>query len=200
MAASGRSSGLTIGQLLSLTVGFLAASVVIFFFGLWVGRDLAEQRRSEETEIIRIPVSSPTPAPTGTATLLAETPTAGFHLVVATPTPFALRFVPTPTRAPVSPTVRAPTRGATSTPARAAAAEWTVQASATTDPVQAVVLARRLRARGYDAYTVQGPIAGVTWYRTQVGKFADRAAASAVEARLRREEKLEAAFVTRLGR
>jgi cell division septation protein DedD len=198
MAASGRSSGLTIGQLLSLTVGFLAASVLIFFFGLWVGRDLAEQRISQETEIIRIPVLSPTPGPTSTEGMRVDTPTAALRAPVATPTALVLPVAPTatPRAAPPTPTQRV----TAATPAQAAGVEWTVQASATTDPVQAVVLARRLRARGYDAFTTQGPIAGVTWYRIQVGKFTDRAAASRVETKLRREEGLEAAYVTRLVR
>ena len=59
MANRRNASGLTIGQLITLTVGFLFASVIIFFFGLWVGRDLAEQRWTRERQVVRLPVASP---------------------------------------------------------------------------------------------------------------------------------------------
>ncbi len=203
--ASGRNgAGLTIGQLITLTFGFLLASVVIFVFGLWVGRDLAEQRLAQQRQVIRLPVTPPTPLPAefgagagagAPSPLATVVPTRTAPPAVATETPLAAR---TPTRlGPLMPWVATPTRA----PARAvretpAAGAWTVQVTATNDPVQAVVLARRLRAKGYDAYTIQGPVRGVTWYRVRVGRFQDKASAKAVEARLRREEQLEAAFVT----
>jgi len=204
--ASGRNgAGLTIGQLITLTFGFLLASVVIFVFGLWVGRDLAEQRLAQERQVIRLPVVPPTPLPTEIAAGVpagspAPVPTVALPARTgappgATSSPTAARtatglgqMVPwgaTPTRAVAEAARQTPGAGA-----------WTVQVTATNDPVQAVVLARRLRAKGYDAYTVQGPVQGVTWYRVRVGRFHDKASAKAVEARLRRDEQLEAAFVT----
>jgi cell division protein FtsN len=193
-----RSSGLSIGQLITLTFGFLLASVLIFVFGLWVGRDIAEQRLARETHVIRLAVTSPTPLEVPVAPAIAELPAAtptlpAIHMAAAPPAaPKApARLAPTPTRSPLLALVA---------PARPTAAvgggRWTVQANATTDPVQAAVQARELQMKGYDAYTTHGPIGGVTWYRVRVGHFGDKASAKAVEARLRREEGLEAAYVT----
>ncbi len=199
--ASRRSSGLSIGQLITLIFGFLLASVVIFVFGLWVGRDLAEQRLANERQVIRLPVVTPTRPPevaekqaTGTPMAVAAaaaTPTVAHALPTATRTQLAAQ--PTATRpGRMVPWVATPTRPAAAT----TGSGWTVQVNATTDAVQAVVLARKLRAKGYDAYTVQGPIGGVNWYRVRVGRYADKESAKAAEARLRREEQLEAAYVT----
>jgi cell division septation protein DedD len=66
---------------------------------------------------------------------------------------------------------------------------------ATTEALEAVMFARQLRQKGYDAYTVQAPIGNVTWYRVRVGRFADRATARATEQRLKQQEKIEAAYV-----
>jgi cell division septation protein DedD len=181
--------GLSIGQLVSLTFGFLVASVLIFAFGWWVGYDVAEQRLAKEQQVIRLPAKPPPPTATATR---APSFTASPGLPTATPPP------PTATRTAVAPT-RPPTRTAAPplapTSAPSVVTGWTVQANATTDPVQAVVLARRLRSSGYDAYTVTGPIGGVMWYRVRVGRFRDRAEAQVVADRLQREEGLEAAFV-----
>ncbi len=56
-------SGLTYAQVFLLVVGFGFASGVIFLFGLWVGRDIAERRLAQEERIVRLPVpAQPTPA------------------------------------------------------------------------------------------------------------------------------------------
>ena len=90
------------------------------------------------------------------------------------------------------PPTRAPTREATTS---AKSGNWSVQVKATTEAIEAVMFARQLRQKGYDAYTVQAPIGNVTWYRVRVGRFTDRAAARATEQRLREQEKIEAAYV-----
>ena len=62
--AERRSPGLTFGQLITLTFGFLLASVVIFVFGMWVGRDLADQQAAKQRDVARVPVAPPGPEPT----------------------------------------------------------------------------------------------------------------------------------------
>jgi cell division septation protein DedD len=76
-----------------------------------------------------------------------------------------------------------------------AGGSWTVQAYATNDTVRAVMLARTLRAKGYDASTGTKQVGNVTWYTVKVGRFRDRAAAKAMESKLRDAEGLEAASV-----
>ena len=193
--AERRGAGLSFGQLITLTFGFLLASVVIFVFGIWVGRDLAEQRAARDRDVARVPLAPPEPAaPTvvravapGPATLAAfPPPTATPVRPAATPTALQVVVRATATRAPAA---VAPT-------AAAASGSWTVQAYATNDTVRAVMLARTLRSKGYDANTATKQIGGVTWYLVRVGRFRDRDAAKAMETKLRSEEGLEAASVT----
>ena len=61
-----------------------------------------------------------------------------------------------------------------------------MQVNATTNPQQATDLARALRGKGYDAYTVQAPMRGQTWYRVRVGRFPSRDKAKEMEANSRR--------------
>lgn len=75
-------------------------------------------------------------------------------------------------------------------------AGWTVQVNATTNPEQATDLARRLKLKGYDAYTVQAPMRGQTWYRVRVGRFPTRDKAKELEGRLKETEGLENAYIT----
>lgn len=193
-------SGLTIGQLLTLTFGFLVASVAIFFFGIWVGRDMAEQRLGKQQEVVHLPIGSPPPA-TNVVAQATDTPLRLAMAATATPAPQKPSATPTAATPKTTPTRFGPmvAWGATPTARVTTPKEtggWTVQVGATTDAVQAVVLARRLRSKGYDAYTTQGPIGGVTWYRVRVGRFGDRESAKAMETRLRRDEQIEAAYVS----
>jgi cell division protein FtsN len=184
-------AGLSFGQLITLTFGFLLASVVIFVFGIWVGRDLAEQRNNRERDVARVPVGAPPPPPpTAPPTVpRAVVPQAP---VVSTPTPVPRVLSPT-----VLIVVRATTtRPAVATTPTAGSGMWTVQAYATDDTVRAVMLARTLRSKGYDASTASKQVGGATWYVVRVGRFRDRAAAKTMESKLRAEEGLEAASVT----
>lgn len=56
-------AGLTYGQVFVLLLAFCGASALIFLFGMWVGRDLAEQRLLREEPIVQIPVAPSTPTP-----------------------------------------------------------------------------------------------------------------------------------------
>lgn len=197
--AERRGPGLTFGQLVTLTFGFLLASVVIFVFGLWVGRDLAEQRALRQRDVAKVPIEAPPPtAPRAEVPAAAAAPAAPAappaQVVVVTAT-----AVPTRTMTPVPPTrtwtpLRTPTRRA-ATPTAAASGGWTVQAYATNDAVRAIMLARTLRAKGYDATTGTAQVGNTTWHTVRVGRFRDRAAAKAMENKLRAEEGLEAATV-----
>lgn len=192
MAARQASSGLTIGQVFTLSFGFILASVLIFALGWWVGYDAAQQRRERDRQPVRVPVV-PLQMPVPVGTTLP-------HAVAATPSATQTRKAPpaTPTHTPeitirtMTPS-RVPTREATTTAAKAG--NWSVQVKATTEALEAVMFARQLRQKGYDAYTVQAPIGNVTWYRVRVGRFSDRAAARATEQRLKEQERIEAAYV-----
>lgn len=198
--AARRSAGLSLGQLITLTFGFLLASVVIFIFGLWVGRDLAEQRVARERDVARVPVAPPPEAPaTMVPVASAPTPLPSPRLVAA-PATFTAIVRTTVTTAPLQATrppataTRASAGLSTATPGGAGG--WTVQANATNDTMKAVMLSRQLRSKGYEAFTVTEQIRGVTWYLVRVGRFRERDAAKKLEEKLRREEGLEAAYAT----
>jgi cell division septation protein DedD len=201
MARERGGRGLTIGQLLSLTLGFLIASVLIFVFGMWVGSDLAKQRMSEERQIVRLEVATRAVTPTlpfvFTPTPLPVTPPTATVPVgpPATTTPYAIITTPTRPRPPL-PWAATPTTVRKATPAPAAAGGWAVQVASTTDLGEALRIVQRLRSKGYDAYTRRREIAGATWYRVRVGNFKTRADAKRLEDELRREMQLDAAYVT----
>lgn len=193
MAGRRSAVGIGIGQFILLALGFILASVLIFGFGWWVGYDVAEQRLAREQPVVRMSASTPTPAPPAatpepaaaqspvlrqTATVVPATPTRA-----QTATPRA----DTPTRALPTPT----------TEAEAAAPKgWTVEAQKTTDAVQAAMLGRQLRQKGYDAYTVTVQQGGGMLYRVRVGRFKDRTEAKVMELRLKQDEHLPEAFIT----
>jgi cell division septation protein DedD len=212
------SAGLGFGQLFVLVFGFLVASVLIFLFGIWVGRDITERRLAQEERVVRLPVPV---QPTAKEEEKSQDVDVAFyqslkekayqHLqeTAAPATPAHVARASTPTAPPPRVAEKPkppPTPGATAKVKRAeppragdewADAGWTVQVNATTNPQQATELARNLRAKGYDAYTVQAPMHGQTWYRVRVGRFGnrDRDKAKELEARLKNDG-LENAYVT----
>jgi len=206
-------AGLGIGQLFVIIFGFLIASALIFLFGIWVGRDVAERRLAQEERVVRVPIPVQPTAKEADVdvafyqrlkekaeqrlqeTAAASTSTPARGAAVPTPTRAALRVAEKPPR---SPTVPAPPKRTETPVARDewADAGWTVQVNATTNPQQAMDLARNLRAKGYDAYTVQAPMRGQTWYRVRVGRFRSREKAHEIEQKLRSTEGMENAYVT----
>jgi len=204
MASSGR-GGLSFGQFFALAVAFTVASGLVFVFGMWVGKDLAERRLAQEERVVRRPVIRATPA------MAARDPDITFYDRLR-PTPTVLsaasRIEPpatllgeaqrarpgatppqprTPRRKKVVPETR-------EMPEEWADAGWTVQVTATTDRLSAEATVARLRAKGYDAYVVQAPMRGQTWYRVRVGRFESREAAVAMERRLRSAEGFAGAY------
>jgi cell division septation protein DedD len=198
--AERRGTGLSFGQLITLTFGFLLASVVIFVFGLWVGRDLAEQQALHQRDPVKVPLAAPpTAAAVAAGLAAAAAPTfppvrpAVPTVVPVAATATALRVPPTATWTPVLRATATRTRAVAAASPTPGGGTWTVQAYATNDTVRAVMVARTLRAKGYDASTATKQIGGVTWYTVRVGRFRDRVTAKAMETKLREEEGLEAA-------
>lgn len=225
------SAGLGFGQVFVLIFGFLITSALIFLFGIWVGRDVAERRLAQEERVVRQPIPTPPPAkeekagapvdlsfyeslkekayqrlqetagavsptPARAAEATKPAPTAGRAAARATPT-HAVRVAQRPTPPLPTPAIFGPGAEARSEQGDEwADAGWTVQVNATTNPEQANQLARGLRAKGYDAYTVQAPMRGQTWYRVRVGRFSSRDKAMELEQRLKTSEGMENAYVT----
>jgi cell division septation protein DedD len=70
-------------------------------------------------------------------------------------------------------------------------APFTVQVAALRERAEAESIARRLTARGYDAYVVDPQPGGAAVYRVRVGRFADRSEAERVMRRLAQEERFK---------
>ena len=76
---------------------------------------------------------------------------------------------------------------------------WTVQIKSSTDKKYADTWAARLKAKGYDAFVVEGDVKGQTWYRVRVGHFAARQEAEALRTKLESQEGLSGGFLTLTG-
>ncbi|MCK6553601.1 SPOR domain-containing protein [Candidatus Binatia bacterium] len=147
-------------------------------------------RRMQETQVAEVAVAAQYTAPPAAARTPAAPAAAGTPTRRPTVRDTPAAVTPRPTRTP------APRPTPPSGRDEWADAGWTVQVNATTNPQQAQDLARSLRAKGYDAYTVQAPVRGQTWYRVRVGRFGSRDKAAELESRLKRREGLENAHVT----
>lgn len=73
---------------------------------------------------------------------------------------------------------------------------WTVQIKSSPDKKFADTWANRLRAKGYDAFVVEGDVKGQTWYRVRVGHLAARQEAEALRIDLESKEGLSGGFLT----
>jgi cell division septation protein DedD len=215
-----RSAGLGFGQVFVLVFGFLITSVLIFLFGIWVGRDVTERRLAQEERVVRLSVPvQPTAKEEEKGpdvdlafyqslkekayqrlqeTAAAESATPAHKAQASTPTAPPRRVAE---KAKATSTPAVPPKAKRPEPPRIgdewAGAGWTVQVNATTNAHQATDLAQSLRAKGYDAYTVQAPMRGQTWYRVRVGRFGnhDRDRAKELEARLKNDG-FDNAYVT----
>ncbi len=215
MARHRESSGLGLGQLFVLIFGFLISSALIFVFGIWVGRDVAERRLAQEERVVRMPIpAAPTPQEDAKDAVdlsfyekIKEKAYQRLQQTASPATPARVAQVPTPTSAPTraaaKPTSRLPTPALGALRAEPTAraedwadAGWTVQVNATTNPQQAADLAAVLRTKGYDAYTVQAPMRGQTWYRVRVGRFSSRDKAKELETQLKNNAGMENAYAT----
>jgi len=73
---------------------------------------------------------------------------------------------------------------------------WTVQIKSSPDKKDADRWVDRLKAKGYDAFVVEGDVKGQTWYRVRVGHFAARQEAEALRTALESQEGLSGGFLT----
>lgn len=200
-----------------LVFAFLAATValvVAFLIGVWVGREV----RRPETEIVaEIPTADVTPDTPQPPTQVAANEldyTARLQgggkpeaKPAEPPTPAAEAGIPDPTAAPkaetkpaapetkpATPPAAPPAADAKSAPpvkpaTAATTSTWHLQAAAFKDQAPADTLVARLVKKGYGAYIVS-TTSGLYPFKVQVGPFADRAAAEAASAKLKKEERL----------
>lgn len=208
------------GQLILLGAGFIAAAVVIFFMGVFVGQGIEGRKLVKPEEpLIRVPVAPPTKGSDAAAPAkeeltfydtLTQPPVAGTattegEKVIAETQKAAQRTEPRKKQEPA--TVAVDKAADRVEPAKrpklaesAAAGEtdksWTVQVNAFPDPKSAQMWVDKLKSKGYNAYSAEVVNKGKTWYRVRVGQFASRDEAERLEQTLKTKENFPKAFVT----
>ncbi len=216
-------------QLFFLFMTATVTLVVVFLFGVWVGRDV---RRADSEIVAEVPSADVTPDTPQPATQVApkeldyaarlqtadpktegkpelpgkpaEPPTpaaetgppeaaanaADTKKAVDTKKPVETKAPATPPAAgKTSPPATAPATAPPDTKSAPLAAGWFVQVGAFGTSGPADTLMASLKKKSYAAYIVTDPT-GPAPFKVRVGPFAERAAADAASARLKKEEGL----------
>jgi cell division septation protein DedD len=198
-------------EVFGLILVFAGGSVVVFFLGVFVGKGLQENRIAREERVFRLAIDPieeaarpAKPAPSGAASVPSPQATTAFALAVrpapspSAPAPSAAAMVAAPSPAPTEVRLaQAPSPAPSPSAALMGAGRgsWSVQVNATKDRSTARQIVEQLRGRGYNAYTVEVPVRGETWYRVRVGRFPTMGAATAMVVRLKSEERYNRAFL-----
>lgn len=207
-------------QLVFVAMAGLVIAVVIFLFGVQVGRGVLAQRGlpeaadavgAPEPPLASAPASQPSsgaPVTAGEKLSYAErlaSPEPAAEQLKKPGAPAPAPVVVSPTPKPDSPAEKPSTRAAGAAPAPAVAAPvpaaaasaeppgngFAIQVAALKERDEADVIVKRLAGKGYPAY-VLAPTAGApAMYRVRVGKFKERHEADTVAARLQKEEQFK---------
>jgi len=214
----------TRNQLLFLGGAFVAAAVVIFFFGVFTGKGI-EERRVVKTEdpLVKIPVKPALPGGAGaqggapkeeltfynTLTKSSGKPSpAGDKTKEAKPPQKKAKPEIKESKAPVKeePAPKPVEKKAEKAPPAAPAPSvdqaeskengkgWTVQVNAFPEEKSAKSWVDRLKNKGYNAYVTEVNIKGKAWYRVRVGNYSTREEARKVEETLKTKENYPKAF------
>lgn len=211
------------GQMVLLGGAFTAASLVIFFLGIFVGKSIEERKLLKKEEpLVKIPVKPGSAEPTaqapqppareeitfndslsGAANSLAS---AGENPRETTPTEKAKSE--TKEKPAVAKIEAAPVKIAEKKVAPAEATPkaepvsatkdsgklWRAQVNAFPDDRSAKQIVDRLKNKGYNAYVTEVENKGRTWYRVNVGKYGSRDEADKMVETLRSRENYPKAF------
>jgi DedD protein len=208
-------------QLVFVFMAATVAAVVVFLFGVLVGRGVQQARgpiaggetAADVTQVAPDSVVPESPVADGMArqrgaaggsdefsysARLGKTPPAEQLKPMASPADSAPRDSAPPDvpGEPVPPASAAP--GPAAPVPAAASAPYTVQIAAVKQREEAEAIVKRLKAKGFDAYVFVpegGDSLGV--YRVRIGSFKDKRQADMLAERLLREEKRYKPWVTR---
>lgn len=198
-------------QLVFVAMAGLVIAVVIFLFGVQVGRGVLAQRGLPGADEAAT-VSEPPPAPAAASQPSSDAPvTAGEKLSyaerLASPEPAAERLkkstaaadLPSPkpeAAPPASARSAVSPEGTRGEPQPVASTEppgtgFAIQVAALRKRDEADVIVKRLAGKGYPAYVVAPTKGAPSVFRVRVGKFKDRGEADTVAARLQKEEQFK---------
>ncbi len=199
-------------QLVFLFMAATVVSVVIFLWGVLVGRGVRAERggvadavpTSTVVETLpQQPAAAPPRTPAGSDPTAAAPPPAVddlsyFNRLEKTNAP-AEQLKPAPAAPPAAPVAKEPapaplTDAAPST--EPSGQGFAVQIAALNVRSEADAIAKRLSSKGYAAYVLSPANGTPTVYRVRVGKFTTRREAETIAARLQKEEQFKP-WVTR---
>lgn len=205
----GRDQGvyyLSRGQLVLLAAGFTVTSLIVFFFGVFIGQGIEERKLLKKEEpLVKVPVepllqgSGSAPAAKEEITFYDTLAKAAKSGRPASSEPEKAAKPPPPVEKAAEPTVKeakSPAREALPSKVSEQAGKktqervWTVQVNAFPQERDATRLAKRLKDKGYDAYVTSSEIKGRTWYRVRVGRFTTRNEAKSLQEELKTKENL----------
>ena len=199
-------------QLVFVAMAGLVIAVVIFLFGVQVGRGVLAQRGLPGADEAATAVPEPPPAPAAASQPSSDAPvTAGEKLSyaerLASAEPAAERLKkptvpadlpsPKPEAAPLPPARSAASAEGTRAKTQPVASTeppgtgFAIQVAALRKRDEAEVIVKRLAAKGYPAYVVAPTKGEPSVFRVRVGKFKDRGEADTVAARLQKEEQFK---------
>lgn len=201
-------------QVVFLFMAVTVVLVVIFLFGVMVGRGVLAARgpvdaAQQATEAAAAPPPSGGPATSTTPSTAGEKLSYANRLNAPQPAAEALKAEPPPTvresprAATPEPTPAAAPPAAASAPAATAPAPraaapaepagsgFAIQVAALAKLEEAEVIASRLTSKGYSAYVVSPSAGAPSVFRVRVGKFKERREADTVAARLQKEEQFK---------
>ena len=205
------------GQLGILAVGFTFTSAIIFFLGIYVGKEIEERKlRGKEEPIAKVPI---------------RPPTRGSSFATGAPVEEEMTFYDTLTQNAPSVGANAPVKGKGNRPgekapkAKDAMAKlspegktlplskkakrksvakiqrqgpvWSVQIEAFRRQKDAMSLTNKLKTKGYDAYVVPDKKNDPRWYRVRVGRMDNQDLAREMLEILRKKEKYAKAIIAR---
>jgi len=191
-------------QIVFVFMAGVVIAVVIFLFGVQVGRGVLAQRGLPGAADVAS-ASEPSPAPASSSQATSGAPvTTGEKLSYAErlaasepaveqlkksgPAPaFPGGAADTPRPKPDAPTPEPPVAASIEPPGNG----FAIQVAALRERGEADVIVKRLAGKGYPAYVVAPTKGAPSVYRVRVGKFKDRHEADTVAARLQKEEQFK---------
>ncbi|MEZ5284414.1 MAG: SPOR domain-containing protein [Vicinamibacterales bacterium] len=202
-------------QLVFLFMAVTVVTVVIFLFGVLVGRGVRLERGGSPDVLVTELSDAPPAPPSSVGTSSSQPiPNGGDTSAISdlsNPRPTDARLSlseppeprgeappdasepepPAPAAPPPAPAVQASAPAVKAAPAPPAGDGLEIQVSAFRERRDADVMANRLIGKGYKAYVLEPASGAPSLYRVRVGKFDERRQADSVASRLKKEEKLE---------
>jgi cell division protein FtsN len=211
----------TIGQLVLLGGAFTLASIVIFFLGIFVGKEIESRKMVKPEEpLIKVPVRPSAGTAAGPGPQAKEELTF-YDTLKRSPSPQAadnkreksaraeVKANKPETKndaavgkvldkkAAVAPEAKNANAAKEAAERKAGDKPWTVQVNAYPDERSAKLLVDRLKNKGYNAVVTEVQNNGKTWYRVRVGRYATREEADKALDVLKAKENFANAFAAR---